>query len=203
MKIYKLRLENKTLGVHPIDDYYKNPKYNSLEKGTKKRYFKEEFHYELVGGDGKYYDEFREEYPQKYKLPNITKNGGLFFDEKSLEIMKDIFDENIEFFPSSNNIKKYFYINIMDGLENSWDRERTSFEILRPEPFKVLDFSSNINFNINIVKNRHIFKINEKYSFTYVSDTFKKKYEENQLIGLKFELVWDSEELTDTLEERI
>lgn len=129
--------------------------------------------------------------------------SNLFFDEKALELFEPLFDESIEFYPSSSEIKKYFCINIVEGLENLWDREKTKFKELSSDPFKVLKFTSNIYFYEDLVKNKHIFRINEKYPFIYVSDTFKNKYEENKLTGIAFELVWDSKELTNTLEEKI
>ncbi len=50
------------------------------------------------------------------------------------------------------------------------------------------------HFIESVVKGKHIFKIiDEPARRPFVSDEFKKRVEENNLIGFKFELVWQSE----------
>lgn len=199
MKIYKLSVVNKTLEVHPIDDYYENPKYDSMQKGSKKKYFNEKFHYKLLA-EKEWCHEYREKCPKGCTFANVVKGSNLFFDEKALKLFEPLFDETIEVFPSASDIKKYFFINIMEGLENSWDRTQTKYKVLREEPLVIQKFLTSIHFYKNIVEGKHIFRINEDYPVIYVSDTFKEIYDENKLTGITFKLVWDSEGLPDDFE---
>ena len=51
------------------------------------------------------------------------------------------------------------------------------------------------SFKPEVVENVHIFKLKDSpVSTFFVSDTFKKVVEENNLTGFNFKLVWDSEE---------
>lgn len=201
MKIYEIDTQNKILGVYPIDDYEGNLKYDHMQKGSKKKYFKDEFTYELIDGENNKYVDEHEEYSNDYIIGNIVEVGmNLFFDEKALEKTRELFDENIEVFSSTDELKKYNYINIIDGLDNAWDKEKTEYKSFGSNSSKVLKFLSAIQFHEDAIKDKHIFKINEHYPYTYVSDTFKKIYDENKLIGLDFYLVWDSEGMPENFE---
>lgn len=107
---------------------------------------------------------------------------------------------NIEYFPSEDEIKKYFYVSISDGLNEAWDKNKTEYDSFTSNPEKVLEFLSNIYFYEDVIKDKHLFRINEYYPYTYVSDTFKKIYDENNFKGIDFQLVWDSEGLPDDFE---
>lgn len=197
MQIYTIRVTNDALGLYPVDAYYKNPKYDTMQKGDKSKYFDSPFSYELKDGKGN----VKTSSTKKWIIPNIAIMGSkIYIDENVKEKTAHLLGDNTNLYESDDILKKYYYVDITEGLENSWDYEKTDVKWLSEEPPVVLRLLSSPAFNYDVVKNHHLFKINENYSSIYVSDEFVKICEENEFTGIRFKLVWDSEGLPEDFE---
>lgn len=129
---------------------------------------------------------------RKRKWSDVTSlsAGIIILTEKSKAILEDLIKDSVEFLPLIFEGRNYYIINVIkmiDGLNKDKSEYRTFSD---GRIMQVLKYE----FNSDIVKGHHIFKISEfKRGSVYVSDEFKKRVEENNLMGFDLEELWDSE----------
>ena len=100
--------------------------------------------------------------------------------------------KNIEILPIDFNEKEFFGINVITVLD-AIDYEKSIYKTYR-DGKRIMAFKK-YAFLPDVIENVSIFKISdEKTRYAFVSDEFKQVVENNNLLGFKFKLVWDSEQ---------
>lgn len=118
-------------------------------------------------------------------LPHIP-----VFDEKAISVLEVLIEKNAEILPLECNIGKFYAINVT-RVVSCIDYEKSIYKTFR-DGKRIMRFSKYC-FNINQVSTEDFFKIkDEPLKRPFVSDKFKNIVEKSDLIGFKFELVWDS-----------
>ncbi len=113
------------------------------------------------------------------------------FDKKTLDIVKDLIENNVEILPLRSPVGEFYVINVTEVLSGI-DYDKAEFKTFR-DGKRIMRFIK-YEFIEDVVRGKHIFKIvDEPLRKPFVSDEFMLKVESNNLKGFKFELVWDSE----------
>ena len=114
------------------------------------------------------------------------------FSNRALECLLPLIGNNIEVLPLDFDEDEYWGINIITILD-AIDYEKSEYKTFR-DGKRIMCFIKYV-FLPKVVENVPIFKIkDEKTYYAFVSDEFKKIVEDNNLLGFRFELVWDSEQ---------
>lgn len=114
------------------------------------------------------------------------------FDKKTVDIMKDYLIGNAEILPIFCEDKEFFAINVTSVLD-CIDYDTSEYKTFR-DGIRIMRFTK-YAFLKDKIENVHIFKIkDEPLRSPFVSDAFRQKILDSNLIGFKFELVWDSDE---------
>lgn len=115
------------------------------------------------------------------------------FSRKALDILNPIISESSEILELITYDGEYYGINVtavLNVIDYSKSEYRTYSDGKRIMAFKKYAFVQ----SSKLIKH-NIFKItDEPTRRAFVSDRFKNMVEENELVGFKFKLVWDSEE---------
>lgn len=191
MKIYTLSLQNNIAELVARD--YKgieDKRFNSKYIGSKRNIITEEInlYYEDIDGN-----EIHEEEPNA-KFVNISYGRGVYyFDNKAYEVLKDLFDDSCEFYSAKTDLKEYKMLYVNKSLTKTFDYEKTQAKWSKAAPDKVIRFIK-YSFNEDVVKNKHIFRIEELSVPLYVSDEFRQRCIDNNITGLDFRLVYDSDD---------
>jgi hypothetical protein len=114
-------------------------------------------------------------------------------DKKALEVLNDLLNYGVEVLPLEYNkkINKYFLINVTAVL-NCINYKKSDYKTF-DDGIRVMYFNKYV-FIEDKLKGKHIFKIiDSPLSSVFVSDEFREKVIDSDLVGFKFELVWDSE----------
>ena len=120
----------------------------------------------------------------RFTLPVLSK--------RALRYLKPLIKENTEVLPLKFNESKYFALNIITVLD-AIDYEKSVYTTFSDKK-KIMLFDK-YAFIEEKISNIPIFKIvDEPRGNGFVSDEFKRMVEDNDLLGFKFVLVWDSEE---------
>jgi len=112
------------------------------------------------------------------------------FDRVAVEKLGEYLQGVTEVLPLDCNDGEFFAINVIEVLDciDYNDSEYKSFS-----DGSIMRFIKYV-FNKEIVSGKHIFKIiDEPLARPFVSDEFKERVEESNLVGFKFELAWQSE----------
>lgn len=113
-------------------------------------------------------------------------------------MIDDLINKEIEFLPLIHDDLNLFIMNVTNILE-CVDWERSSFE--RYPTGKFSNFNKLV-FDFNkITSDTSIFKIKEMKTSVFVSDSFKQLIEKNELKGIEFSVVCDSE-FTEEMERQ-
>ncbi|MBQ7944241.1 MAG: hypothetical protein IJ326_09300 [Lachnospiraceae bacterium] len=186
MKIWKLKSE---LGEYESfqllsqdKDFLKDFK-DKILSGQLQKGKLENLELELVEGE-KYSD-----------LPKLWSCSGiLMFSERAKECLDDLLGNSVEYVEARTDNKTFYIVNILEILDAINYEEAV---LRRLDTGLVVGFDK-YSFLKEKIQNLHMFKVllNGKIYSTeiYVTEELKEKVEMEQLIGFKFELVWDSEQ---------
>lgn len=127
---------------------------------------------------------------EKSDTPGLS--GGIpVFSPKAVEVLKDLMEDSVEILPLRCRRGEYYAINVLNVL-NCIDYEKAKFKRFQSSG-RIMLFNK-YTFKPECVKSEHIFKIiDEPARRPFVSDEFRNRVLDNELIGFKFELVWNSE----------
>lgn len=127
---------------------------------------------------------------KKTDIPGFSP-GIPVLSPRAIEVLKDLMGDKVEILPLRCRKGEYYAINVIDVL-NCIDYEKAEFERFESSG-RIMLFNKYV-FKSECVKGKHIFKIiDETKRRPFVSDEFRNRALENELVGFKFELVWDSE----------
>lgn len=114
------------------------------------------------------------------------------FNENALNLIKDYIEEDkSEILPLKGEEKTYYLLNVFNYI-NCIDLEKSQVRYFRNSE-RIMSISKYV-FEPNMLKNEHIFKSTlQKRGPIFISDKFKLILENSKLKGIKFELIWDSE----------
>lgn len=135
---------------------------------------------------------FKRMYNRKYSnTPGFASHIPVF-DEKTVMVLSELLEDNVEILPIMCNDKNFYLINIIK-IQDCIDYEKSQYKMFR-DGKRIMKFSKYV-FDRNKIKNcGDIFKLfDEPLKRPFVSDNFRNKVIENNLVGFKFELAWDSE----------
>ncbi len=114
------------------------------------------------------------------------------FSEKAVDVIRDFLISKADILPLDCGDERYFLINVYNKVDCiDYDQAQyTKFDSGRVREFKKYAFKQ------EMLINEHIFKIPEIIgkSMVFVSDEFRNRVINNDLIGFNFIEVWDSEE---------
>lgn len=114
------------------------------------------------------------------------------FDKKAVDVVREYLIGNAEILPIFCEDKEFFIINVTSVLD-CIDYESSEYKTFR-DGVRIMRFVK-YAFIEDKIKNVHLFKIkDEPVRRPFVSDAFRKKILDSDLIGFEFELVWDSDE---------
>ena len=131
--------------------------------------------------------------PEK-KLTLSDAPGFLFpvFSKNALKCLHPLIAKHVEILPLDFEEREYYGINVISVLE-AIDYEKSIYKTFR-DGKRIMAFKK-YAFVSDVIRNIPIFKISdEKTRYAFVSDDFKHVVEENNLLGFKFKLVWDSDQ---------
>lgn len=113
--------------------------------------------------------------------------------KKAKEVLDDLICDEVEFLGLDCDEGRYYAVNITNVL-NAIDRNKSEYKTFR-DGKRIMYFIKYSFINNKKLSNSHIFKITDELygNHPFVSETFKKRVEENGLEGFVFEEVWDSE----------
>ncbi len=191
MRIYSIETQNKVGGV--VEHNYQginDIRYMAKYVGSKKSIITDliELQYEDI--DGKIVTKETSE----VKFVNIHSGlGGYYLDDKAYEMLNDLFDESVELYPAKSHIKEYRLLYVKDVLESSVDYAKSNIVWLDEEEKRAMMFEK-YHFVKGIVEFKNIFRIQETGADLYVSEKFRQRCVDNNLTGIDFRLVYDSED---------
>ncbi len=191
MKIYRIEIQNGTATV--VEQDYKDIddiKYMRKYVGSKKNIITTliELKYEDIDGN------ILLEVSEKNVFVNIPKgHGGWYLDNKAHGVLSDFFDESVELYHAKSHIEDYQLLYVKDVLKNSIEYTRSKIVWLSKEEKRAMMFEK-YNFNEEIIKDKNIFRIQETGEDLYVSERFRQCCIDNNLTGIDFRLVYDSED---------
>lgn len=118
--------------------------------------------------------------------------GKPVFSKMTVTTLKDLLQENAEILPLEYDLQELYIINVTN-LIDAIDYDKSDIDYMR-DGIRILSVNR-YSFNVEKVKNQHIFKIiNQLYGTVFVSDEFRNRVLESGLKGFKFIEVWDSKE---------
>lgn len=127
---------------------------------------------------------------RKSDTPGLS-SGVPVLSPRAIEVLKDLMGDKVEILPLRCRKGEYYAINVLDVLD-CIDYEKAEFE--RFESSGRIMLFNKYAFNPDCVNGKHIFKIvDEPVRRPFVSDEFRNRVLDNELVGFKFDLVWDSE----------
>lgn len=127
---------------------------------------------------------------KKSDTPGLS-SGVPVLSLRAIKILEDILRDSVEILPLKCKNEEYYAINVIDVLD-CIDYEKSKFEKFESSG-RIMLFNK-YAFNPECVKGKHIFKIiDEPVRRPFVSDEFRNRVLESELVGFKFDLVWDSE----------
>ncbi len=191
MRIYTIQVQNDISAV--VEQDYKDIhdiKYMRKYVGSKKNVIKDviELKYEDIDGN------ILEIEKPSAKFGNIQSGfGGYYLDGKAYEMLNDLFDESVELYPAKSHIKEYKLLYVKDVLENSVDYDKSRIKWAKSVKNTVIRFIK-YHFNEDLIEHKHIFRIRETGADLYVSEKFRQRCVDNNLTGIDFRLVYDSED---------
>ncbi|MBQ6094383.1 MAG: hypothetical protein IJL09_03195 [Lachnospiraceae bacterium] len=117
--------------------------------------------------------------------------------ENALRVLRPLIENSSEELELDFSEKKYVAVNVTAVLDVI-DYDRADYEKFSNSD-RIMLFNKYAFRECEELKQHHIFKIvdQKRSGWPFVSDTFKQTVEENGLTGFEFQLVWDSEELSD------
>ena len=112
-------------------------------------------------------------------------------NKRAVEVLSDLIEGQVEFLPLIAADEEWYLLyttNVVDAVDFS-KSDVTFF----PNSQRIMCIDKPVFFEKQL-KGNHIFKIPQlKLSSLFVSDEFRQRVMEAGLMGIKFELVWDSE----------
>ncbi len=191
MRIYSIETQNKVGGV--VEHNYQginDIRYMAKYVGSKKSIITDliELQYEDI--DGKIVTKETSE----VKFVNIHSGlGGYYLDDKAYEMLNDLFDESVELYPAKSHIKEYKLLHVKDVLKNLVDYDKSKIKWLNKEEKRAMRFIK-YYFDKEMIKDKQVFRIAELLTPLYVSEKFRQRCVDNNLTGIDFRLVYDSED---------
>ena len=130
-------------------------------------------------------------FEEKRRSDTPTFSGAPVFSRRAVDILNDLMQEKVEILTLKYIRESYYAINVINVLD-CIDYE-TAQCIRFPTSNRVYGFTK-YAFKPQLLKGEHIFKIVEyPKSEVFVSDEFRARILNSDLVGFKFEEVWDSE----------
>ena len=115
------------------------------------------------------------------------------FSKRALEILEPLIYDSIEELELQFQVAEYYGINVISVLDVI-DYSKSKYKMYS-DGKRIMVFQKYAFRICDELLNNHIFKIiDETRRRAFVSDRFKETVEENNLLGFKFKLVWDSEQ---------
>jgi hypothetical protein len=114
------------------------------------------------------------------------------FDGTALDQVSDLILDGAEVLPMLSLDGEFYAINVTDVLD-CIDYDKSVFKKFS-DGKRIMRFIK-YEFIADIVRGKHIFKIvDEPLRRPFVSDEFRKRVINNNLLGFKFKLVWESKD---------
>lgn len=114
------------------------------------------------------------------------------FDEKAISILSDLVIGNAEMLPLDCKDGKFYAVNVFNVLD-CIDYEKAVYKTFR-DGKRIMKFTK-YAFIEKKIEGVHLFKIkDEPLKRPFVSDEFRKRVFDNNLLGFRFHLAWDSEQ---------
>lgn len=115
------------------------------------------------------------------------------FDKKSVSVLNDLLTDNAEILPLDCDEGEFYAINVINVID-CIDYEKSKYKTFR-DGKRIMRFTKYVFDEVKI-DGLNIFKIkDEPLKRPFVSENFKNKIIDNNLVGFKFELAWDSEQI--------
>ena len=112
------------------------------------------------------------------------------FDEKAIEVLDDLIIDNAEILPLDCEDGVFYAINVVNVID-CIDYEKSKYKTFRDKK-RIMRFEK-YAFDEKEIDKVNLFKIkDEPLKRPFVSDFFRKRVVDNNLIGFKFELAWDN-----------
>jgi hypothetical protein len=118
-------------------------------------------------------------------------HGNLFVSGEKKALVEKIDGGNFEYLPIKYPEQNYYFIRLKDRLANSIDREKSLYTATKRTSFHGVQIFS---FNKEIIDNQYLFLTPELYGPLFATENFKQYVQQNNLKGLDFKLIWDSED---------
>ena len=114
------------------------------------------------------------------------------FDEKAIGVLNDLLVGNAEILKLDYKECNFYAINVIKVLD-CIDHAKSKYKTFR-DGKRIMRFTKYV-FDEEKIKGVNLFKIkDEPLKRPFVSDEFRKRVFDNNLIGFKFELAWESEQ---------
>jgi len=114
------------------------------------------------------------------------------FSKKAIEILRPLIQNSVEELELRFQEAEYYGVNVIAVL-NVIDYSRSKYRMYS-DGKRIMAFQRYAFKSCEELVDNNIFKIvDEPRGRAFVSDKFKQTVEENNLLGFKFKLVWDSE----------
>lgn len=127
---------------------------------------------------------FEGEDEDKKPIGNFPSLGGsvpLAISAQALEVLNTLIKDNVEVLDLMTHVGKFYALNVFTS--NCLDHSRSVFERFSDGGIMRVDKYA---FRPGTLKGKHIFRIPEVWSHTFVDDVFKQAVEKNRLKGLLF-----------------
>jgi len=114
------------------------------------------------------------------------------FDESAIKELSDLLMGSAEILPLKCESGSFYAINVINVLD-CIDYEKSSYKTFR-DGKRIMRFTKHA-FCQDKIRDANIFKIKDgPLKRPFVSDKFRNRVIESNLLGFKFELAWDSEQ---------
>lgn len=110
------------------------------------------------------------------------------FSQRAVEALRALLEPNGELLPVESKFGEYFAYNILAKVEAP-DLSRSKMEFF-PSENRVAVGVDYFAFDKSHINDLSIFRLKEKWTYTRVTDSFRKRVEHAQLNGFLFSKVW-------------
>jgi hypothetical protein len=113
----------------------------------------------------------------------------LFISEKKKDLIEDISKNNFTFLPIYYPNEIFYFVQFKNYL-NCIDRENSFYTASKKTSYHSIQIFS---FHQEVIKDQYLF-IPPDYRNLYATENFRQYVQQNNLKGLDFKLIWDSED---------
>lgn len=125
-------------------------------------------------------------------MPYFGKNY-LVGDPIAVDFFQREANEDIEFLPIKCRGKDYVFLNVVTVLDDIIDMERSKYKVFRACPDKIQQYERLYFIEENIKESKIFRTYQMDVAFFLCTDEFKKKLESENIKGVQFRLIDDTE----------